>query len=222
MSTIRGSAVQAAARRAVRSVALLVAGLGLASEALSAQPRMQRTQARPAPFMERAVAGRAMAESSFVERILRAGDRLNLSAEQREQLNAMRIEAVERRTARAARWMKMASEVRAGLREPAELRETAGEGREEMASQRQAVRSSLEEVLTDEQRRLLRQRYRRAGLDGIEEILTDEQRRQLREFRVRSALRQREMPGRAWRGWRGGRGREMERGRRGRGGRWER
>lgn len=177
MITTRGSSLQAGALLG----AMLAAGLGLAGREAAAQPRGQAGQAVRGSVVEQMAASARSTAASAVERILRMSEELGLSAEQTERLNAMRVEAVERRAARAAEWMKLTSETRAGLRERSELREVVRERAEEAASLRREQRQQLEAVLTDEQQQ------------------------RLRRMRVRAALRMREGARETWRGWRGGR-----------------
>ena len=177
MTTMLGRSLQAGALFG----AMLAAGLGLAGQEAAAQSRGQAGQAVRDAVVEQMAASARGTAASAVERILRMGEELGLSAEQTERLNAMRAEAVERQAARAAEWMKMTSETRAGLRERSELREVVRERVEEAASLRQ------------EQRR------------QIEAVLTDEQMQRLRRMRVRAAMRQREEARETWRDRRGGR-----------------
>lgn len=185
MITTRGSSLQAGALFG----AMLAAGLGLAGREASAQPRGQAGQAVRNSVVEQMAASARSTAASTVERILRTSEELGLSEEQTERLNAMRAEAVERQATRAAEWMKMLSETRAGLRERSELREVVRERAEEAADLRREQRRAIAEVLTDEQM----QRFRR--------------------MRVREALRQREGARETRRDWRGGRdGRGWENG----------
>ena len=98
-----------------------------------------------------------------VERVIRLAGELELTAEQRGQLESIRVELLEARAHRAVRQMEQLSEVRAGIREPeamrAEARETAAQARESL----DGIRDRYAEILTEEQRRELRQLNRRAG-----------------------------------------------------------
>ena len=177
MITMRGGSLQAG----VLFGAMLAAGLGLAGGEAAAQSRGQAGQAVRDGVAERTTGSGRWTTASAVERILRTSEELGLSAEQTERLNALRAEAVERRAAKAAEWMKMISEARAGLRERSELREVVREHGEEAATLRREQRQQIEAVLTDEQMQ------------------------RLRRMRVRAAVRQREEARETWRGWRGAR-----------------
>jgi Spy/CpxP family protein refolding chaperone len=87
-----------------------------------------------------------------VENIMRLRDRLELSESQIEQLDQIRREAVQRRTAHQAEMEELRSQARAGQIEPEALREVV-QARQEAA---QAVRDQQQErvdaILTDAQK----------------------------------------------------------------------
>ncbi len=98
-----------------------------------------------------------------VERVIRLAGELELNAEQREQLESIRVELVEARARQAVRRMGLLSEIRAGIREPeamrAEARESAAQARESLGG----IRDRYAEILTEEQRREIRELSRGAG-----------------------------------------------------------
>lgn len=106
--------------------------------------------------------GARTAMGSAVEEIMRRADALELTEQQQDQLEALRVEVLEERTAQSARLMTLASEVRAGIREPASMREELATLREAGTATRGNLRDRLGEILTDDQREELRQLTRRA------------------------------------------------------------
>jgi Spy/CpxP family protein refolding chaperone len=91
-------------------------------------------------------------EGPGVESVMRMRDRLELTDEQIERLDAIRQEAVERRTAHQAQMAELRSQVLAGEMTREELREQV-EARWEASEQvREAQRARVDEVLTDAQR----------------------------------------------------------------------
>ncbi len=156
----------------------------------------------------RAAGMRTAGGNLTVERVIRLGDELELTARQREQLESIRVELLEMRTSRAVQQMELLSEIRAGIREPeamrAEAREMAAQASEGLAG----MRDRYAEILTEEQRQEIRQLNRR--FDWRDRTVRDG-RGSARFDRLRDA-RGRGAPGR-WRGavdrWRG----DMNRGR---------
>lgn len=150
----------------------------------------------------RGAAAPAMTGMSPVELSLRLAERLELTQEQRDQLEAVRVAMLEERTAHSAKLMSLQSEVRAGIRERTSVREEFSAIREEAEASRDALR------------------------DRYDRILTAEQKRELRQVTRRAAWRQGAARGRAggdrWRGQRGRAGMDRWRGQRGRPGmdRW--
>lgn len=173
-------AIQKPLSRTVAATFGLLAAIAIAAPGLTAQ------RWGSAPRADAPVA------LTLVERALRHGDRLELTPEQSDQLEAIRTGLVEQRAARSTRMMKLASEVRAGISEASAVRKA-------LAAMREKAGAS---------RRELRGKY-----DGI---FTDGQKQQLRRLTRQGAWRQRGVPGRGS-GWdrdRGRRGRgEMDRGR---------
>ncbi len=87
-----------------------------------------------------------------VEMIMRLRQRLGLSEEQIQQLDEIRQEAVQRRTARQAEMEELRSSVRAGQMEAAELRELVQQRQEAAEGIRAAERERVEAVLTEDQK----------------------------------------------------------------------
>lgn len=142
--------------------------------------------------------GRVAVGSGAVERTIRLADELELTADQRARLEAIRVELLEQRTAQTTEMLALRSEVAAGIREPEAVRAV-------LADRVSAARAAGESVR-----------------DRLGEILTDEQQEELRGMNRRAAWRQRGMRDRSrvgQRGWRGdrrfdrGRGRSGQRGR---------
>ena len=147
----------------------------------------------------RGAGGRAAVGGGGVERAIRLADELELTADQRMQLEAIRVEILEQRTAQTTAMLALRSEVAAGIREPEAVREV-------LADRLSAARATGESVR-----------------DRLGEILTDEQEEEFRGMNRRAMWRQRGMRDRSGiegqRGWRGGRGFDRSRGRDGRRGR---
>ena len=140
---------------------------------------------------QRRGSARTVVGTNPVEQSLRLAERLELTQEQRDQLEAVRVGMLEQRAAHSAKLMSLQSEIRAGIRE-------RGSIREEFVGIREAAEAS---------RKTLTEQY--GG------ILTDEQKTQLRQMTRRTAWRQGAVRGRTgtdrWRGTRGRPG--MDRGR---------
>lgn len=107
--------------------------------------------------------GARTAAGSAVEQVMRRADAIELTEQQQGQLEALRVEVLEERTAQSARLMTLASEVRAGIREPASMREELATLREAGTAIRGNLRDRLGEILTDDQQQELRQLARRAA-----------------------------------------------------------
>lgn len=103
------------------------------------------------------------AGGSAVEQVMRRADALELTQQQQDQLEALRVEVLEERTAHSATLMTLASEVRAGIREPASMREELATLREAGAETRGNLRERLGAILTEDQQEELRQLARRAA-----------------------------------------------------------
>lgn len=108
-----------------------------------------------------------------VEQVIRLADELDLTSEQRNQLESIRIELLEMRATRTTEQMTLMSEIQAGIREREAVRQEvagfAGSARETL----NVVRERMQEILTEEQRTELRQLSRRVtwqnrGGDGRE------------------------------------------------------
>ena len=103
------------------------------------------------------------AGAGMVERAIRLANELDLTQAQREQLEAIRVEALEERTSHAVRFMTLTSEVRAGIREPEAIRQELAAIREGGEAGREAFRSRFTEVFNEDQRQQLRQLARRGA-----------------------------------------------------------
>ncbi len=117
--------------------------------------RWQRSSARPA-------GAQTARGDAMVERAIRLADELELTDDQRTELEAIRAESVEHRAERLTALMALRSEIAAGLREPEAMGEflvTAWTSREEI---RDGLRDRFAEVLTEEQQDELRRLNRRA------------------------------------------------------------
>jgi len=170
---------------------------------------------------QRRGSARTAVATNPVEQSLRLAERLELTQEQRDQLEAVRVGMLEQRAQHSAKLMSLQSEVRAGIRERGSIREALAPIREEAEAGRKALRDQYDGILTDEQKQELRQMTRRtAWRQGAVRGRTETDR--WRDMRGRQGMdRGRGMPGRPGmdRG-RGTRGQgQMDRGRgiRGRG-----
>jgi hypothetical protein len=133
-------------KRMMSGTVILAAAMVLAPLHIAAQqgPRAQRGQA-------------AGPRGAGVEMILRQRETLELTDDQVKQLDQIRQEAVERRTAHQAEMSEMRSRVRAGTATPEELR-TQMEARRTIAeTMQQAQRERVESVLSDAQKEKLQQ-----------------------------------------------------------------
>ncbi|MGI9628877.1 MAG: hypothetical protein ACR2QM_18725 [Longimicrobiales bacterium] len=86
-----------------------------------------------------------------VERAIRLADELELSDDQRAQLEGLRVELVEIQSERAARRVALGSQLRAGLLEPEALRGEMEEFQSAAQEAAEATRASVESLLTEEQ-----------------------------------------------------------------------
>ena len=111
----------------------------------------------------RGAAAPAMTGMNPVELSLRLAERLELTQEQRDQLEAVRVAMLEARAAHSSKLMNLQSEIRAGIRERSSVREEFSAIREEAVASREALRDRYDPILTDEQKRELRQATRRAA-----------------------------------------------------------
>lgn len=106
--------------------------------------------------------GRAAAGSGAVERAIRLADELELNTDQSAQLEALRIELLEQRTAQTTAMLALRSEVAAGIREPEAMRQVVAERLREGRAAGESLRNRVGEILTDEQQEELRGMNRRA------------------------------------------------------------
>lgn len=148
--------------------------------------------------------------ATAVELSLRLADRLELTEEQRDQLESIRVANLEQRAGHSARMMALTSEVRAGIRDWSAIREEYAAIREETGAGRRTLREQLDGVFTDEQKEQLRQVTRRAvwrqgavrGRSGMDRWRGTRGRPGMdrgRGVRSRPGMDR----GRGWRGWRG-------------------
>lgn len=135
----------------------LAATIVLAAAMAAAAPHLE-AQRRGSPHR---TADRSALQ--LVERALRLGDRLELTPEQRDRLEAIRTGMVERQADRSARRMRLASEVRAGLSEAGAVREALAAMREESGTSRREFRAQYAEIFTDEQKQQLRRLVRQGA-----------------------------------------------------------
>lgn len=110
----------------------------------------------------RGSAERAASGTSAVEMSLRLAERLELTQEQRDRLESVRVGMLEQRAEHSAKMMNLSSEVRAGIRERSAIREELAAFREEAVAGRTALREQYDGILTDEQKDELRRVTRRA------------------------------------------------------------
>ncbi len=106
---------------------------------------------------------RAAIGTVAVEMPLRLAERLELTQEQRDQLEAVRVGRLEERAEHSAKMMNLASEIRAGSRERSAVREELAAIREEAEASRKALREQVAGILTDQQKEELRRVARRAA-----------------------------------------------------------
>lgn len=98
-----------------------------------------------------------------VERTLRLADEIELSGDQRAELEAIRQELVRARADEMVRMLELTSEVRAGLREPEALREALRGQRDAMDERVTATSERVDAVLTEAQRERLDELDARRG-----------------------------------------------------------
>lgn len=114
-----------------------------------------------------AVLGVTEVAAQRVESIMRARERLELTEDQLESLDALRREAVQERAAEMAELRELRSQLEAGQIQRSELMafmEERREGRRALAEQR---RERIEAVLTGDQLETLQQMRRRRGRMGV-------------------------------------------------------
>ena len=145
--------------RTVAATFGLLTAIAIAAPGLTAQRRGSGPQAdAPEALM-------------LVERALRLGDRLELTAGQRDQLEAIRVGIVQQHAKRSARMMSLSSEVRAGISEVGAVREALAAMREEAGTSRRELRGKYDKIFTDEQKQQLRRlnrqgAWRQRGMRG--------------------------------------------------------
>ena len=122
-----------------------------------------------------AMQGGRMAHGTILERVLRDGDKFDLTDDQRSQLEELRADAVERRVERAAAMIRLSSEAKAGLLEDGAARDKLAEMRMASVENEKEVHERLHAILTEEQMAGLKEaihkrggesRMRRGGMRG--------------------------------------------------------
>lgn len=93
--------------------------------------------------------------ANAAERALRLADEIELSDDQRNELETVRQEMIQTRGTEMIRMLELSSEVRAGLREPEALRDAMREHREAMDEARTLTGERIDEILTGDQRERL-------------------------------------------------------------------
>ncbi|MXW19010.1 MAG: hypothetical protein F4123_04835 [Gemmatimonadetes bacterium] len=141
----------------ISNAVLRAAGATLAAGAVIAIAAADLSAQRRGPAL------RAASGTTAVEMSLRLAERLELTQEQRDQLESIRVSMLEQRAGHTVRMMSLASEVRAGIRERSAIREEFAAIRGEAEEQRKSFREQYDGILTDEQKQELRQVTRRAA-----------------------------------------------------------
>ena len=112
----------------------------------------------------RGPAPRAATGATAVETALRLADRLELTQEQRDQLEVIRVELLEQRAAQSTKLMTLTSEIRAGISERTAMRQEFAAMREQGEESRRALRTRYDEIFTGEQKQQLRRLNRTSAL----------------------------------------------------------
>lgn len=122
-----------------------------------------------------AMHGGRTGHATMLERVLRHGDRLDLTDDQRGRLEELRVDAVERRTEHAAALIRLRSEARAGLLEDGAARDRLAEMRRASVEKEKKLHEDFAAILTEEQMAGLKKaaakrgggpRMRRGGVRG--------------------------------------------------------
>ena len=122
-----------------------------------------------------AMQGGRMGHGTMLERVLRHGDRLDLTDDQRGQLEELRADAVERRVEHAAALIRLSSQARAGLLEDGAARDRLAEMRGASVEKEKKLHEHFATILTEEQMAGLKEavakrggehRMRRGGMRG--------------------------------------------------------
>ena len=151
-------------RIAISNTRLIAAGATLAAAALLAVTTPELSAQRGAARANQAT--RAATGANSVETALRLAEHLELTPEQRDRLEALRVDMLARRAEHSAALMSLASEVRAGIRERGSVREQLAAAREDGRAGRQALVERYDGIITDEQKEELRRVTRRAAWRG--------------------------------------------------------
>ncbi|HUG37579.1 MAG TPA: Spy/CpxP family protein refolding chaperone [Candidatus Limnocylindrales bacterium] len=107
------------------------------------------------------VLGAAPMEAQSVEAIMRARERLELTEQQVQQLDAIRREAVAQRSTDMAQIAEVRSQLEAGQIRRSELMAAQEDRQEARQARAEERRASIDAVLTDEQRETVQQMRRR-------------------------------------------------------------
>lgn len=146
------------------ALAALAAPISYAAPELAAQHRGKG-----------ATHGDRMGHATMLERVLRHGDRLDLTDDQRGQLEELRVDAVEQRAEHAAALIRLRSEARAGLLEGGAARDRLAEMRKASVEKEKKLHEHFAAILTEEQMAGLKEaaakrgggpRMRRGGVRG--------------------------------------------------------
>lgn len=151
-------------RIAISNKRLMAAGATLAAATVLAVATPELSAQRGAQRANQST--RAATNANSVETALRLAEHLELTPEQREQLEALRVDMLSKRAEHSAALMSLASEVRAGIRERGSVREQLAAAREDGRAGRQALVERYDGILTDEQKAELRRVTRRAAWRG--------------------------------------------------------
>lgn len=98
-----------------------------------------------------AMQGGRMGHGTMLERVLRHGDRLDLTDDQRGRLEELRADVVERRAEHAAALIRLSSEARAGLLEDEAARDRLAEMRRASVEHEKRLHEHFAAILTEEQ-----------------------------------------------------------------------
>lgn len=147
-------------------------GAAMLAALMTVAPMQGDAQMRPGRGMMLGAPGDSL-RGPGVEMILRERTQLELTDDQVEQLQALREETVQRRTAHRAQMEELRSQVRAGDITMEQLRDVAEARRTAAAEVRRQQRERIDEILTDAQEQKLDEwagqarAYRMGRMDGM-------------------------------------------------------
>ncbi len=136
------------------ALAMLAAPIPYAAPELAAQHRGKG-----------ALHGGRMGQATMLERVLRHGDRLDLTDDQRGRLEELRVDVVERRAEHAAALIRLRSEASAGLLEDGAARDRLTEMRKASVENEKRLHEDFAAILTEEQMAGLKAAAKKRG-DG--------------------------------------------------------